>query len=261
MNIIVDIRETSLYNHLLSISQTNAENTVRVISSTLVLGDIHLTNEQTGTTYVLFERKTLSDLLASIRDGRYTEQSHRLIHTSNIHTHNIAYIVEGMYSQLRNPKDKQICISAITTMFYFKGFSVFRTCSVLETAELIFGMAKKIQKELVSGKLPRFSTVLENETNLTSSADETTNTIIETETNIPTPTYCEVVHKVKKDNITPQNIGEILLCSIPGISSASAIEIMKHYSSFANFMEEIKTHPEKLDSIYLTINIRGQKYF
>ena len=34
---------------------------------------------------------------------------------------------------------------------------------------------------------------------------------------------------------------------------------MKHYSSFANFMEEIKSHPEKLNDIYLTTNGKKRK--
>ena len=32
-------------------------------------------------------------------------------------------------------------------------------------------------------------------------------------------TYTNVVHKVKKKNITPENIGEIILSQIPGIST------------------------------------------
>jgi ERCC4-type nuclease len=250
MNIVVDIRETSLYDTLVELSKSVAGN-ITVVSKPLLLGDIlieTIASDKTTTTNVLFERKTLSDLLASIRDGRYVEQSHRLIYTSNVPTHNIGYIVEGMYSQIHIVADKQMCISAITTLFYFKGFSVFRTCSIRETAELIFGMAKKIQKELATGKTPRFTNVSSENPPPSSTEQESA-----------VPTYCEVVHKVKKDNITPQNIGEIILCSIPGISSTTAIEIMKHYSSFANFMEEIKTRPEKLNDIHLTTNGKKRK--
>jgi ERCC4-type nuclease len=198
-----------------------------------------------------------------------------------------------MYSQLSNAADKQMCLSAITTLFYFKGFSVFRTCSVFETAEFILGMAKKIQKEIASGKTPRYSATLESrhsdlEQSLTpispdviamnditttmntlspglpydsnpSTSNNLTHTILPTSSDVIAKPYCEVVHKVKKDNITPENIGEIILCSIPGISSTSAIEIMKHYSSFANFMEELNSRPGKLDDIYLTTNGKRRK--
>jgi hypothetical protein len=64
---------------------------------------------------------------------------------------------------------------------------------------------------------------------------------------------------VKKDNITPENIGEIILCTIPGISSTSAVEIMKQYTSFSHFMKEIESRPESLQEIYLTSNGKKRK--
>jgi ERCC4-type nuclease len=284
IQIVVDIRESVLHDKLLEIVQQNTGNEPTIVLKPLHLGDIALETAD-GETLVLFERKTLNDLISSIKDGRYVEQSHRLIHSSNVSPHNIAYVIEGMYSQLRKDTDKQMCISAITTMFYFKGFSVFRTCSVFETAELILGIAKKTQKELSLGKTPRFTNTPATETecqpvsftcedepaNATTMTTEETPDIAFTSShsslerlpmpteNIPASSYCEVVHKVKKDNITPENIGEIILCSIPGISSATAMEIMKHYVSFAVFMEEIKSRPEKLETIYLTTNDKRRK--
>ena len=259
LNIVVDVRESGLYDKLISIT-TLSSNTpkITVLTKPLILGDILIEVESSNEVLVLFERKSLTDLLSSIRDGRYAEQSHRLIHTSNIPSHNIAYIVEGMYSQLRKESEKQTCISAITSLFYFKGFSVFRTCSVGETAELVYGMAAKIQKELASGKTPRF--ILRNTGTQSETSSDTVETVhMAAETTPIQNAYCEVVHKVKKDNITPENIGEIILCSIPGISSTTAIEIMKHYSSFANFIEEIESRPEKLQDIYLTTNGKKRK--
>lgn len=260
LQIIIDVREASLYDKLAEIVKQNTSNELTIVLKPLHLGDIALETAD-GETLVLFERKTLNDLISSIKDGRYAEQSHRLIHSSNVPTHNIAYVIEGMYSQLRKDTDKQMCISAIASMFYFKGFSVFRTCSVFETAELILGIAKKTQKELSLGKTPRFTNIPapETESQPVSTPEITFTCEDEPSHAIPASSYCEVVHKVKKDNITPENIGEIILCSIPGISSATAMEIMKHYPSFAVFIEEIKSRPEKLETIYLTTNDKRRK--
>ena len=49
--------------------------------------------------------------------------------------------------------------------------------------------------------------------------------------------------------MTPENIGEIVLCQIPGISSATAIAIMKKFNGFPHFLEEFKLHPDCLDGI------------
>jgi ERCC4-type nuclease len=146
------------------------------------------------------------------------------------------YIIEGAIAQLRNPADKKIVLSAITSLSYFKGFSVFRTASLQETAELVCSAAAKINKEYEKGKpVPLYTYP---------------NQVLSDE---PRPdSYSTFVKKVKHENITPQNIGEILLCQIPGISSVSAKEIMKCYDgSFCQLITELKTCPEKLDTIYL----------
>ena len=318
MNIVIDTREPALYDIFVrNSSVVSPENCGSTTSSTqavlrkslkladgitismkpLLLGDIALYHESSDIPVLLFERKSLSDLLASIKDGRYAEQSHRLIHTSNVHTHNIIYIIEGMFSQLRTPVERRMCLSAITSLSYYKGFSVFRTCSLSETAELILSMSTKIQKEQLKGGVPAFlrlephsqgnskiyggeaqgvaesegrskSAIFGRDANSDGFASGVLHNLLrptdsefsgeamsrikmpvyEISTPAPAP-YCEVVHKVKKDNITPENIGEIILCTLPGISSTTAIEIMKPYTSFAHFMKELESRPELLADI------------
>jgi hypothetical protein len=58
------------------------------------------------------------------------------------------------------------------------------------------------------------------------------------------------VKKVKRDNITPENIGEILLCQIPGISSVSAQAIMKKFDgSFSTLIQEIQMNKDSFKNI------------
>ena len=252
MNIIVDVREHSLIEKLQGLPITNPH--VKIATEQLLIGDILLrTDDQKE--LILFERKSLQDLLASIKDGRYKEQSHRLTHTSGLNPHHIVYIVEGVLSTLR-PSDKKIVLSAIASLSYFKGFSVFRTASVFDTAEIVLAMATKIQKEIEGGaKIPLYCSVVSE---LASSSSQTP--VLETQEDGVEKTfvseehvsYSAFVKKAKKDNITPENIGEILLCQIPGISSTIAAEVLKHFdNSFSRLIEEIKTYPEKLDTIYL----------
>ena len=266
MNIIVDTREPALYDKLLAENRDGSDFTI--VMKPLILGDIALEMKDTNESIVLFERKSLSDLLSSIKDGRYNEQSHRLIHSSQTHTHNIVYIIEGMYSQLRTPLDRRICLSAMTSLLYYKGFSVIRTCSLSETAEWIFSMSSKIHKERTKGNMPAFQNrrltpeYPSSEGDIANTLGQTVNTEPTADTYQPAPVakpYCEVVHKVKKDNITPENIGEIILCTIPGISATSAVEIMKQYTSFSHFMKEIESRPESLQDIYLTSNGKKRK--
>ena len=48
----------------------------------------------------------------------------------------------------------------------------------------------------------------------------------------PQKIIAEVVKKVKKENITPENIGEIILSQIPGVSSHTSQIIMNKFGSY-----------------------------
>lgn len=242
LQIVVDVREHALIEKLNGIAAESKSN-ITIVVETLLLGDILLrknSNDVPNTKdLLLFERKSFVDLLASIKDGRYEEQSHRLIHSSGMNPHNICYLLEGTFSTLRNPMDKRVILSAMTSLSYFKGFSVFRTATIFETAELIWAMANKIQKEFDNGReVPSYSVA---------------QPLVERTEQVQVPcAYGNFVKKTKHENITPENIGEILLSQIPGISNNIATEILKHFGgSFSQLMTEIKTAPEKLDSIYL----------
>jgi len=265
MHIIIDKREHSLYEKIMTtLATTLQDSSIQIIQKELFIGDILLQTDD-NQDILLIERKSFSDLLSSIKDGRYEEQSHRLLNTSELPPHSIIYLLEGMFSTIQNPKDKKMIYSSITTLNYFKGFSVFRTSNTAETAEWILSMADKLNREFKRGKEPYyFSTPFltmyqkikekssqhvpdeEKEFNTFTTAPITPseNNNVSTETN-----YCNFVKKVKKDNITPENIGEIILCQIPGISSVTAITIMKQFGTFPMLISELQKNPQCLDGM------------
>lgn len=250
MKIILDERETALFSACTQLQNNNMEKRV------LDLGDILIvSNNLEEDIQLIIERKSLSDLVASIKDGRYEEQSHRLQHASGIPTHNIIYIVEGMFSQLRSPQDKKMVLSAMTSLSFFKGFSVVRTCSVTETAEFIINMADKIERDVKKGKTPAYikdlvlreKDITSDEKDITSGEKDDEQKEEEEEKTEQKKKYCEVVKKVKKENITKENMGEIILCQIPGISSITAIAIMKYVdNSLVKLLDILKNSPEEL---------------
>ena len=76
MKIIVDNRERAL----IPILKTTIENKklpIEIIIDTLEIGDA-IIRDSNDNDLLIVERKQLSDLAASIRDGRYSEQSYRL---------------------------------------------------------------------------------------------------------------------------------------------------------------------------------------
>ena len=250
MKIIIDEREADLYSKIMGIYEKPPG--IEISKEVLNLGDIHIKTDN-GEDVLLIERKTFADLLASIKDGRYDEQSYRLTHSSGFPQHNIVYLLEGIMGQL-SQKDKNLVFSTITSLNYFKGFSIMRTAGVMETAEWILAVASKIERDFKKGKKAFYCRQLEKLTE---------NLVLENENredlqNQPS-NYCTVVKKVKKDNITTDNIGEIVLCQIPGISSATAMAIMKHFKSFAEFYEKIKENSGILDEIKINTNGKERK--
>ena len=196
----------------------------QIKSERLPLGDIILHDPRQGRQkdIVIFERKTLNDLAASIRDGRYKEQSFRLIETAaatGFHTHNIVYIIEGdlaRYDERHSRITKTALQSAMVSLLYYKGFSVMRTMNVGETADLILNFADKVAKESADGMKPAYD--------VGSGSDDTTTTAT------PAQAYSEVsAKKEKRDYITRENIGEIMLAQVPGVSAKMAAAILAKY--------------------------------
>ena len=259
MRIIIDDREHDLYNKCENLRITSSKFLYNIIDrETLQLGDIMITTDE-NKPVLLIERKTIADLLASIKDKRYEEQSHRLIHSSGYPPHSIFYVIEGSLSQCRTDLEKRIVYSAIVSMQMFKGFSVYRTFSLSETAEWIMSLGEKIERNFGKGVIPYYLTqhYLRGINNKKDDTEEQPQNVISLE--VSEKDYCSVVKKTKKDNITENNISEIMLCQIPGISSVTAIAIMKHFSNITDMIYKVNENPECLDQIYIETNEKTRK--
>lgn len=280
MKVIIDEREHELFKTL---ERLNTKKTLEITKQVLPLGDIIFkTNDDKE--IIIIERKCFSDLLASIKDGRYEEQSYRLINTATVPLHSIIYLVEGMFSQLRNTAaEKPLILSAISSLMFFKGFSVYRTATMQETAEWIIHFADKIERDFAKHKKPYYLQPTFSKFHLKDNkkdkeeenqqqgeehleekdkepVEEKQEQVEEQQGGPVAADYCSVVKTIKKDNITPENIGEIILCQIPGISSVTAIHIMKEFpGGFSHFIEQLKTNPTCLDNITTKTNGKSRK--
>jgi ERCC4-type nuclease len=250
MIIKIDTREQDLFTKCEStIASIPKFSDIKLISQTLPLGDI-IINDGTNDC-IIIERKTLSDLAASIKDGRYEEQSYRLNGLQH-HNHNIIYLIEGdmfRFNAFKERIDKQTLYSAMFSINYFKGFSVMRSNNLEETAMIACNMAYKLVGGLKAGKTGHYSNHIQPIPDDKSSGDQNNNA----DDNGPTEKdYCSVIKKVKKDNITTANIGEIMLCQIPGVSSASALAILAQFKTLPNLINSIQTDENCLNNICTT---------
>jgi len=320
MKLIIDNRETFFIEKIQQLFPPLTHQIMFEVAR-LDLGDMIIRSDA-GVDEVIFERKTMYDLAASIKDGRYNEQSFRL-DASPVHNHNIFYIIEGDVERLHEYKartNKTVLYSCMTSLSYYKGFSVYNTKSLDESCKFVFNFISKLRKEDFKRKMPYYRRCLtsdheeleqlsveKEEASSASYSDETINKETEPEnkdeketraeheneestgeTNneefnaggvfiIPTdpqsaknidskyiyqspkPRYSEIIKKEKKANITLDNIGEIMLCAIPGIGSQCAYSIMNQYNgSIHDMLTHLAEDPTALDKIKIENN-QGQQ--
>lgn len=246
MYIVIDERETKLYDAIIDLVRlgTFSVSPEQVVKRVLVLGDICIRNEDDQDVCII-ERKSAQDLIASIKDSRYEEQSHRLIHASNVKPHNIVYIIENTLDGNCKPCEKKMFYSAIVSLSMFKGFSVMKTANIYETAELVMAFLEKIQKNF-------------NKQNYMAHANPNTTPALD-ETATTTENYSTFVKKVKHENISKTNFAEIVLTQIPGLSSVTACAVMKQFRHLGDLIDTLKTNKDCLDNIKTDPNGKPRK--
>lgn len=246
MIIKVDNRERKLIKLLNAKLDEMELSKISIIVEELPLGDIIICDDN-QVEKLIIERKSLNDLAASIRDGRYSEQSFRL-ENHEIHNHNIVYLIEGDIHRYSNKYSKISKKTLQVTMFcinYFKGFSIMKTRDILETAEYILIITDKLKREKVrknyykNDQEQKGGKIFENETLQLTNMNQYS----------PKKRYSEVISKVKKKNIRPDNIGEIILSQIPGISSKTSAAVMQHFSSLYELLTKLQKDGKCLNEI------------
>ena len=164
--LIIDSREHKLIELIKSIPNFN----IQYVIQQLQIGDIIIQykmptgkpNNNTNTTNYIFniivERKYITDMIASVKDGRYKEQKIRLIAecvkpnidiltndisitnditTNIIHCKLACYIIEGLQSNLRMQQEKTILIGSIISSVFRDKLPILRTNTLQQTLDMI----------------------------------------------------------------------------------------------------------------------------
>jgi len=277
MKLVIDYREKKLEELINSIKIMNAKyKPIEIIVKNLPLSDV-IIKDKNNNEKMLIERKTINDLASSIQDGRYNEQSYRLTNC-NIHNHNIMYLIEGNISMWNNRYtriNRDTIYSAIFSIIYYKGFSVFVTSTTVETAEFLLNTALKMHKndKLSTKKYPYYQNMdqdlnhninkmlndkkIEENNNTTNKINitltpEAVDSIKETTVdNTPDLKYSKYVKRQKKGNITPENIDVIMLSQIPHISVDTAMQILNKYKTIYRLINILKDNENELNGFII----------
>ena len=156
-----------------------------------------------GSTQILIERKTIADLISSIKDSRYAEQKSRLIHERDVNGSRVMYIIEGT-------AHNDLAESAILSMTLRDNIHVIRTKNVAETCTRVVSIHKKLNTDTFYSQLT--SPVSEGKLVFSEKAS-------------------------RKTNITPETCYLSMLIQIPGISMKTAMGIAAVYPCMADLLQ------------------------
>lgn len=196
MRIKIDAREGDLY--ITCVKLAAPYSSIQVETAQLPLGDVIICDDD-GSERLIIERKTLNDLAASIKDGRYEEQGYRL-QQCELDNHNIFYLIEGRFDDYKPGKwrvERKTLLSSFVSITYSKGFSLYRSDSMVESAEWIVVYAEKLERLQDKPKAQA--------------------------------NYAAVSSRAKKAHITSDNILPIMLSQVPGVSAGIAEAIVSRY--------------------------------
>ena len=236
MSVIVDARERDLISEIDDMNEMNEMNGIDVMKITvkqLDLGDIIITSE-CSTYRLLVERKTKSDLLASLKDGRYSEQKIRIKDQLNEGSISCAcYLIE------ENKKDKvneELCRSVLLSIALRDNITIIYSKNTYETAQWICTMRKKISNK-------KFMDQLNNNI-----GDNNSDKLI-----------CITPFAKRGKNINKDTLYIAQLMQIPGISEKVAIEFSKTYDNIIDFIKSIRNNPESIANIKISNRRFGMK--
>lgn len=214
--LVLDTRELSLISH---ISASNCEYSVQQLD----LGDIVIYID--NNLRYIYERKTLSDLQASIKDGRYVEQKGRLLqYKADNPGVTIVYIIEG-HNKLNDIEMiyGSSTAGAIISLTHIYNFMTIFTANTEDTAAYITGIYGRILKNP-----EKFA------------ANYAINSEILT---------ANLITKRRKDNISKDNIINLILSQIPGISATRAGIVAHNHKSIAGLYTKFAELGSDIDSM------------
>ena len=212
MKLLVDNREPRGLKELLSVRLKD-----KVEFLNLEIGDFQILDDSNNVVF-LVERKSYDDLICSIKDGRYSEQSYRL-NEYPLNNHKIYYLIEGdttNFISKNNQTQVKMLFSSIFSLSFLKEFSIIKCNGWLESAEFLIRFFEKIE-------------------NLKIAKNETKH-------------YTSVIKSIKKSYITKDNINEVMLMQIPGISSIVSNQLMIKYKTVFNLISNLKENENCLNN-------------
>jgi len=219
VRIVLDNREGQLISLIKSRDLDKYSEHINIEVEQLDIGDIHVCFDDGPCGTYIIERKTVADLLASVKDGRYREQKTRLLASG----HKITYVIEGDdITASRQTRYHDVLTGAYIHSMFRDGINVVFTRNTNETCTFILTLCAKI---------------VDNPQYFGGNKEYIQEDYID----------CIKAKAKKIDNITPENCFILQLAQIPSISTVIAKNIQKQYATMKDLIKALDESEDKLE--------------
>lgn len=231
MKLMIDSRETALYQHLYEIFTQGpaCPFPLQVVKETILIGDVHIINDDDQIELVI-ERKTTADLASSLSDGRWSEQKKRAL--AHFPCTKLMYMIEMNsptdifhYQNRFSRVNGDAVLSAIMNLTMNHHIPSVFLFSTEQVAKYIYKLCGQYYKK---------KTVYDKKKDNTN-YDES---------------YVASISSRKQENMTSETYFMYCLQGIPHVSSKTARQIMALFdNSFLSFMDTIRDVSESAFSM------------
>jgi crossover junction endonuclease MUS81 len=237
MSLIIDHREKDLKSVFPNATFKNMD-----------LGDIEIKYKNSDETFILIERKTMKDLIASVNDGRYREQKKRLLE-GGIPRNKIMYLLEGRIDDI--PGQMKTLFGMIINTLFRDKISVIRFETIEETIYFIKRLLEKVENN--DPNIVGNHNLESNNNQISTMKNENENeNENNTNSNTSNTEYLSTIKLKKKDNLTSDNCSVLQLAQIPGMSVQNGQIILNKYKSIAEIINSYNQLEESKRSMMLS---------
>ena len=251
INLVIDNREKHIIDYINELNQNNDRKKIEYEVKQMDIGDIqiYINNKL----FIVIERKTIKDLVASIKDGRYREQKLRLkslISREENKYVKIIYLIEGkLLGKQKSSIPNSTIWSTMCKLMMRDNFIVFRTKSLKESVNFIKTMAEKAIESAKANEKINFDN---SDSNNSSDNIKGGNNIeggdnieggndgkMDGDNNINNKLFTQYASSIrikKKENLTPGICYSRQLAQIPGVSARIATCIMNEYPTLPSLI-------------------------
>lgn len=203
ISLIIDNREQHILKEMKTPEFVNLNPLVKFTTANLDIGDFKISIQNT---HILIERKTIDDLIASIKDGRYKKQKCRLINECQKNV-KVIYLIEGDIWKSKKFKPDTLFSVVVNTMIRDNIYT-YISKDIHHTILFLC----KIYKQIWKNKKDYIHNPIEG---VIQQQEDTS--------------YAKYISPNKKSNLTPKICFINQLRQIPGISYNIACEIVTKY--------------------------------